>query len=134
MILLLSFVGCDETIISRENNAEDIEDAQKQAASLYKAIMTNDSTTLKFMCSNQVKWGDFSTLLTKLKAANGEIKDVGNGLIKTKVTTRGKRKPLKYYEYEMKVNYSNGKTIDNFTFETQNDTLKLIGYHFKMDI
>ncbi len=131
LIATISILSCEHKIVTRNNDANDIKDAEKELSQVYKLIATGDTLNLKSRFKDN-KWNEFKKALEKAKTLNGEILNVQNSQIKTIVKQDNDEKPFKHYEYEVNVTYEKGNTTETIILESYNDIMSIESFWFRL--
>ena len=124
-------MSCEHKIVTRNNDPNDIKDAEKELSKVYKLIADGDTLNLKKRFKDD-RWADFKKALDKTKTLNGEILKAQNSRIQTVVKQNNDEKTFKRYEYEVNVTYEKGKTIETIALESYNDTMYIDSFWFKL--
>ncbi|MGX7668774.1 hypothetical protein [Flavobacterium pedocola] len=131
LLFIILLMSCEHKIVTRNNNPNDIKDAEKELSKVYELIAAGDTLNLKNRFKDG-KWADFKKILEKTKTLNGEILKVQNSRIQTVVKKNNEEKPFKRYEYEVNVTYEKGKTIETIGLESYNDIMYIDSFWFKL--
>ena len=129
IILLMS---CENKIVTRKNDPDDIKNAEKELSQVYKLIADGDTLNLKKRFKDG-RWVDFKIALDNTKTLNGEMLKAQNSRIQTVVTQNNEEKPIKRYEYEVNVTYEKGKTIETIALESYNDKMYIDSFWYKLN-
>lgn len=131
LLTIILVISCEHKIVTRNNDPNDIKDAEKELSEIYKLIVAGDTLNLKKRFKDGT-WADFKNALDKTKTLNGEILKAQNFRIQTVVKQNNDEKPFKRYEYEVNVTYEKGKTIETIGMETYNDKMYVYSFWFKL--